>query len=222
MVGLMEVLVNKSKRQPSMLEQMFSSHPMSSERYQTAVQATRTKYAQYSGLPLNRDRYMDYTARLRRMREPILTLQEGSELMSKKQLQPAEAKFDTALRMIPHDYAGLLMMSKCQAAKNNVRKAEYYAQRATEVYPQEAQAYHSLGVARLVGDRYAAAYDSFAIYDRLLPGNPQLLFLKGLSLEGMGQNNNAAENYYRYIQQVRQGGPAQYAYGRLRQWGMVR
>jgi predicted Zn-dependent protease len=221
MIGLQQILVNKSKSQPTLLEQMFATHPMSQERYETAVAAAHNKYKDYNGLPLNRDRFMDHTARLRRMREPIEEMQKGMELMAKKEPDKAEGLYGKALNVAPHDYAGLLMMADCQTALDKPRKAEYYAGRASEVYPQEARAYHSLGVARLMNEKYDAAYQAFARYDQVLPGNPQLLFLKGLSMEGAGQKRKAAEMYYGFLQQVNQGDHAQYAYGRLKQWGVL-
>lgn len=59
MVDLMDVLRNKSKYQPNLIEQMFSSHPMSEERYATARQEAGAKYASWASKPLLKERYMD-------------------------------------------------------------------------------------------------------------------------------------------------------------------
>lgn len=221
MVGLHQILINKSKRQPNLLEQMFASHPMSQERYETAVQSVEGKYRPFTGLPLNRERFMDHTARLRRQKKPVQALQSGQELMAKDEPRQAEEAYGRALAALPHDYAGLLMMADCQNALDRPVKAEEYALRATEVYPQEARAHLSLGAARLINGRYAKAHQAFARYDKMLPGNPQLLFLKGLSMEGAGNRSMAADYYYNYLRKVNQGEHAQYAYQRLRRWGAL-
>ena len=44
MVGLMDILRKEAREQPSMIETMFASHPMS-ERYATAQKTAATKYA---------------------------------------------------------------------------------------------------------------------------------------------------------------------------------
>jgi hypothetical protein len=69
---------------------------------------------------------------------------------------------------------------------------------------------------------WAGAYESFSAYEERLPGNPGTVFLKGLSLEGMGRKRQAAQEYYRYLQSVSSGDPAQYAYGRLVKWGYIK
>jgi predicted Zn-dependent protease len=78
MVGLMEMLQSLSKSKPSAIELMFATHPMSDERYKNAVQNSRTKYASAQNLPLNRERYMDHTARLRAMKGTIKSCKRGN------------------------------------------------------------------------------------------------------------------------------------------------
>jgi hypothetical protein len=56
----------------------------------------------------------------------------------------------------------------------------------------------------------------------MLPGNTNTIFFKGLSLEGMQNKQGAADEYYRYLQSVNQGGQAEYAYKRLVEWGYVK
>ncbi|UCF56248.1 MAG: M48 family metalloprotease, partial [Deltaproteobacteria bacterium] len=44
MIGLMDMLRALSKNKPSTIELMFATHPMSDERYQTAVETAQSKY----------------------------------------------------------------------------------------------------------------------------------------------------------------------------------
>ena len=67
-----------------------------------------------------------------------------------------------------------------------------------------------------------AALEDFTVYDEKLPGNPNTTFLKGFSLEGMGQKQAAAEHYYQYLSVVQQGEQARYAYQRLVEWGYLK
>ncbi|MGM0540558.1 MAG: M48 family metalloprotease, partial [Thermodesulfobacteriota bacterium] len=62
---------------------------------------------------------------------------------------------------------------------------------------------------------------AFSAYDRLLPGNPMVTFLQGLSLEGMGRKESAASRYRQFLNQVNKGKQAQYAYTRLKEWGYI-
>jgi len=222
MVGLMDVLRSTSRHKPSAIEMMFSTHPMSEERYRTAVQSTQTKYKAAQNYPFNRDRYMDRTAGLRRIKGAIEEMQNGEKAMMRKQFHTAESHFRSALRQAPGDYAALLMMSKCQLAQKKHDSARHYAQRARHVYPREAQAHHISGMAKMMGRRYGSAYEDFAGYERMLPGNPNTIFLKGVSLEGMQRREMAAKEYVRYLRVVNSGDQAQHAYKRLVQWGYVK
>ena len=222
MVGLMDMLNSMNRHKTSVTELLFATHPMSAERYQTSVNQATNEYRQYSGQPLYRERYMDNTASLRKIKGAIKKMQDGEEAMGKEQFSQAEGLFKQALNQAPNDYTGLLLMAKCQLMQKKDVDADRYAEQAKQVYPAEAQAYHISGMTKLRVKNYAAAYEDFSSYDRRLPGNPNNIFYKGLSLEGMQKIEPAAQAYNAYLQQVRQGKEAQYASQRLKEWGYIK
>ena len=222
MIGLMEMLRSKSKRQPNVIELMFSTHPMSDERYRTVVRTSETKYGHAKAFPLQRDRYMDHTAKLRSIENAIKAMQDGEKAMAKRDFRGAEGHFQRALKGAPNDYTGLVMMAKCQLALKKWGEAQRFARQAKQVYASEAQAYYIGGIAGIKSRDFNAAYQDFKAYEKILPGNPNTIFFKGYSLEGMGQQKNAASEYYRYLNIVSEGENARYAYQRLVQWGYIR
>lgn len=222
MVGLMEVLSREGKRRPSALTQMFATHPMSSERYATARQRAQGEYGPLTARPRNRERFMDNTAALRRIGPAIEALQDAEVVLAKRRPDEAETQVERALGVAPEDYAALATMAKVQLAKGDPAAAKRYAERAQARYPGEAQAHHLSGVADLGLKRYEAAYAGFTAYERLLPGNPNTIFLQGVSLEGMNRRPEAARAYVRYLQSVNSGDKAKYAYRRLLAWGVIR
>jgi predicted Zn-dependent protease len=219
MVGLMDMLQSLSKSKPGTIELMFATHPMSDERYQTAVKTSQTKYASAQNLSLSRERYMDQTARLRAMKNTIEELQKGEQEMAGKRLGEAEVHFRNALKQTPNDYTGLVMMATCQIVQKKPAEGLRYSEAAKSVYPQEAQAYYLSGFAKLQTQDFAGAYRDFSAYEKVLPGNPTTAFFKGFSLEGTGSKEEAAKEYHRYLQAVQEGKFAQYAYGRMVEWG---
>ncbi|HSH42275.1 MAG TPA: M48 family metalloprotease [Arenicellales bacterium] len=221
MVGLMDVLRSKNQRNPSAMELMFSTHPPSEERYQTARRRADEQYAAYKNAPLNRERFMDETAPLHRLRPAIIEEQKGEREMGREAYTAAEGHFRTALDMAPSDYTGNVLLGKSLLAQEKPREAKRFFQRATEIYPQEAQAHHLVGMTALFNGNFDAAYEQFDQYENLLPGNPNTIFLKGYALESMDQRRSAAREYYRYLQQVNQGQAAQYSYKRLQAWGYL-
>ncbi len=219
MVGLMDVLRSLSKRKPSSIDLMFATHPMSDERYQTAVNTVEKKYADVKNLPLYRDRYMDNIAKLRSQRRTIEALQDGEKELYQKKFSGAEAKFRQALRWSPNDYAGLVMMSKAQLLQKKHKAGLEYARRARNVYPQEAQSHHLMGFARMNLKDFSGAYQSFGDYQEIMPNDPNPSFFRGYCQEQMRRREPAAKEYHSYLQKVKQGKYAQHAYQRMVEWG---
>jgi len=221
-VGMMDMLRGLSKHKPGAIELMFATHPMGDERYRTAVEAVETRYRSGKKLPLHRERYMDHTAKLRAKKGAIDAMQKGESTMAQKKYGAAENHFKKALKQAPDDYAGLLMMSKCLLAQKKDGEAKRFAEKAQKAYPREAQAYHLSGFANIRLKDFDSAYQSFTRYGQLLPGNPNIIFFKGFSLEGMQRKEQAADQYYKYLQIVNQGDQAKHAYQRLVEWGYIK
>lgn len=222
MVGLMEILLENSKHKPSAIELMFATHPMSDERFATARDAVQNIPVEQQNYPVHRERYMDYTAGLRKLKPTITALQKGNAAMGKKNYNTAKQEFDKALKASPNDYAALLMMAKCQYAMKKTDKAEQFAAKATQVYPREAQAHVVTAVIAIQNKHFDRALNHLDQYDSILPGNVEVTFYKGYSFEGMSKREQAATQYQTYLRQVRQGKQAQHAYRRLKQWGYIR
>ncbi len=220
-VGLMEMLNTMSRHDASAFELMFATHPMSRERYDTAL-AEAARYAEAGANPLYKERYMDETAGLRAQAGAIENMQKAETAMARKNLAEAEQLLEKALKQSPEDYAGLVMMSKVQLALKNPKAADRYAEKAKAVYPQEAQGYFLSGFTNLQTQNWETARQDFARYEKMLPGNPNVVFYQGFCLEKTGEQKNAARSYYRYLQMTREGDQARYAYGRLVEWGYVK
>ncbi|MFC1850743.1 M48 family metalloprotease [candidate division CSSED10-310 bacterium] len=222
MVGLMDLLKSLSKHKPNALEMMFATHPMSSERYKKAKERAETTYKDKQKSPQNRERYMDHTKKLRAKKAAIEAMQRGENEMAREKFTAAETQFNQALKHAPNDYAALVMMSKCLLAQNKNNQAQRYATKAQQIYPREAQAHHLNGMSKLQQKKFAAAFNDFKDYEKMLPGNPNTIFLKGVSLEGMQNKKKAAAEFQRFLKIVNQGEQAEYAHKRLVDWGYIK
>ena len=221
-VGLMEMLNSMSKHKSSTVDLLFATHPMSQERYDTAVQAANTKYKSALKGPLNRERYMDHTAGLRAQKGAIKKIQDGQKEMAKKKYDAASNHFRKALKKAPNDYVGLCMMSISNLAQKKYAVGRQYAEMAQKAYPKEAQAYHLSGFSKVQLKDFEGAYEEFSTFESLLPGNPNTIFFKGYCQEGMNNIEPAANEYRRYLQVVQEGKYAQHAYRRLVDWGYIK
>jgi predicted Zn-dependent protease len=222
MVRLMQRLMALHDKEPSALEVMFSSHPMSAERYDTAIKRSAVEYADFHNQKTSRDRYMDITAPVRAQRDPIVAMQNGMDALGENNISAAEREYDKALRLLPQDYAGLLTMAKIQLAQKRIPQAREYANRARAAYPEEPQARHVCGLAAMNQGNYDAALADFDAYDRMLPGNSSMAFYKGVTLEKLGRKESSAAEFQRYLQAGADGEEGEYARNRLTSWGYIK
>lgn len=222
MVDLMDMLKGLSKSKHNSVELLFATHPMSTERYDTAVSTARKKYSSAKGNPLHRERYMDNTAGLRRIKGAIKSMQKAEAALAKKKYGDADRLLREALKIAPNDYVGLMLMAKSLLAQEKLDDAETYLDKAEEVYPEEAQSHFLGGYTKIKKKKYDAAIAQFDRHDNLLPGNITTAFFKGYAYEGKGARKQAADNYSKYLKAVNQGDNAQYAYKRLVQWGYIK
>jgi predicted Zn-dependent protease len=221
-VGLMEMLNRMSKHKSTTVDLLFATHPMSQERYDTAVQTANTKYKAALKNPLYKERYMDHTADLRAKKDAIEEIQNGEKMLAERKYDAASGHFRQALKKAPEDYVALCMISISNLAQKQYAVGRQYAEMAQAVYPQEAQAYHLSGFANIQLKDFEKAYDEFDTYEKRLPGNPNTVFFKGYCQEGMNHIEPAAAEYHRYLQVVQQGQYAQHAYKRLVDWGYIK
>lgn len=222
MVGLMGVLVRQSKEKPGLLDTMFASHPVSTERLADMKADAAGRYAKFGSAPLQRERYMDSTAGLRRLKPAIEEEQKGERLMSKKSFGEAEGHLSAALKTAPTDYTGLCLMAKCQVAQRRYDRAKEYTAQARQINPREAQAMQLSGITHLALKEYPRAFQEFDAYDGVLPGNPNAAFFKGVALEAMQDRPAAAREYKRYLSAVQSGDQAKHAASRLQAWGYIK
>ena len=221
-VELMAMLNSLHQGSPDAVSLLFATHPMSSERYETAVRLAETEFADAESQPLYRERYMDNTASLRKIKPAIELFQKGDELTAGKKFGDAEKALVQGLKIAPNDYAGLVIMSKCQLAQGKHNEALQFSTKARQVYPQEAQADYISGYCSLQLNRLDSAVADFTAYEKKLPGNPNTRFYRGLAYEKMGRKQEAAADYTAFLQQVNQGEEAQHAYNQLVKWGFIK
>ncbi len=221
-VGLMALLNRMNEGHSDAAEMLFSTHPMSSERYETAIAMAGREYAHTRTFPLYRERYMDTMAPLRAKEKLIIALQEGDAFMAGKQYDRAQERYQQAVVMDGRDYAARVMLARCLLVQKNYTDAYTHAGVGHDIYPTEGQACHVAGFAALQLKKFDTALNYFNTYDRLLPGNPGTLFFKGYALEGMNQIQPAATQYAAYLGKVQQGDYAAHAYSRLKAWGYIK
>ncbi len=221
MVNLMTLLNGLQRSKPGALDIMFSSHPMSDERLRNAEAQIEKNYRTQRSRDLGRERFMDYTANLRKQKELIKTLANADLAMSAGNFNEAENELNRAAILDQDDYAYWVISAKLSMAREQFAQAISDLQQANLIKPSEHLPEYMLGVNYLETKQPESARASFQKYKRALPGNALVDFFIGFSFELQDQRAQAASSYKVYLQQVQQGTQAEYAYRRLVEWGYV-
>ena len=218
MIGLMQLLVRISGSNPSALEQMFSSHPMSAERLQAAQARAAGEYAGQNKGAVNQAAFLAATANIRKNKEAYKRFSAAEAQLAKKQYVSARTLAEQGLQIAPNDYVGLMLVAQANQKGGNVAAAQQAASRAARVSPSGARAQSVLAQCALQNKDYAGALQHLNAFERQVPGEARTSFYKGLAYEGQGQKQRAAQAYQSY---VRRGGAnsaeGQYAARRLQQ-----
>jgi predicted Zn-dependent protease len=223
-VGLMEMLQSLHRQHSGAANILFSTHPMSSERLNSAVQRQKEMYHSSIKHILNREKYMDSIASLRGKKRGIEFLQQGEKYLGKKEYDKARTTFKKSIKILKNDYTAHVLMSKCLMVMERPLEALLYADTAKTLYPEEAQALYIAGIANKELKKYNKAFRDFDKCDRVLPGNPQIKFYKGFCLDKLNKKQVAADNYVTYLKMInyKSNKYSNYAYNRLRKWGYVK
>ena len=213
MVELTQLLVRISNANPSAIEQMFSSHPMSAERLQAAQERARTEYAGQNAGADGRAAFLAATANLRKNKAAFKQFEASERQLAQKQYAQAKSSAEQGLRLAPDDYVGLMLVAQASQKSGNLAAA-----RAARVSPSGARAQSVLAQCALQRKDYAGALSHLNAFERQVPGDARAAFYKGLAYEGQGQKQQAVQAYQSY---VRRGGvnssEGQYAARRLQQ-----
>lgn len=199
MVDLQRLLVRISGANPSLIERMFSTHPMSSERLQTATERARTVYAGRNKGALGEAAYLAATADIRKIKGALKQFATAETQIARKAYAAAKMSAERGLALAPRDYVGLMLLARASQAGGDTAAARQAAARALQANPGGARAQSMLAQCALQRRDYAAALRHLDAFERQVPGVAATAFHKGLAYDGQGQKNKAVQSYRAYV-----------------------
>jgi len=200
-----------------------TAHPNSPERL-ADLRARLANLPDDTPDHLGEPEFRQATLLLRSQKNPLLTLaQAKTALLRDKNPRRAITLAEQALRLLPNDYAGHLIMANALNAAGQVSEARYYARLATSLQPDAPAALLTLAQSDITEQNYAAALSRLDAYATLLPRNTHIAFYQGLCHEALGQTPSAATAFTRFL---RSPSPSvaqeDYARRRLTTWSRER
>ncbi|MDW7711732.1 MAG: M48 family metalloprotease [Deferrisomatales bacterium] len=223
LVQTMEILMSAHDREPSAVETLFSSHPLSSERVATVQNLAATAPASLrTREALGEEPFRRATERLRAVAPAYAKMDEGRKALAAKNNQEALALLGEAARLAPDQALIWVHKAAAEARAEKTEDAYASAQRAATLYPDLYQARYVAGALAFELKKHPESLGHLDAADRLVPDQPQVTFYRGRNFEAQGRRDDAARAYAAVLQKVQQGPVAEYCYNRLVEWGYVR
>ncbi|MDP4301969.1 M48 family metalloprotease [Leptothrix discophora] len=219
LAALLQRLAELRRSQPVLFEAFDLGEPGIDSRVAGARQMAEQRHAATRSLPARRERWLAGTVGLQPAQLLVSDAQTAEQAMLRKEWPFALERLQTALAQQPRDHAVLMRTAQCLQAMGRLRDARGHVAAAREADPDAALAC-KLGATLALAQRDPAhAWLELETHDRLLPGDPAVVFLKGVALEALGRAAQAAEHYRAYLGYTTQGQAAQYASAHLKLLG---
>lgn len=223
MVQTMEILMEGHDREPSTVEAMFQSHPLTSERVATARDlAARQSPALLNTAALRADAFRAATVKLKRTAPAYAKMDEGRKVLGEKKNDDAVRLLAEATSMAPDQALIWVYRAAAESAAGKKEDANASAENAVRLYPGLFQARFTAGVAAFNLKRNGQSLEHLAAAEKVVPGQPQVAFFRGRNYEAQGQREEAARQYVKVVEALGKGPMAEYSYKRLVEWGYVR
>ncbi len=222
-VQTMAMLQEEGKRQPSLLESFFSSHPLTSERIMAANQRLE-QYGASLRTPeaLRQASFQERTQYLRSVAPAYALMDEAKNILSQGNAARAVSLLNRATDEAPKEALIWVYRAVAEKTAGNTRAAVSSARRSVELYPNLYHARYVAGVVLFHDQNYQESLQHLSEADKIVPNQPSVLFYMGRNWEAMGQRDRAARAYYAVLKKVQKGPMAQYCYQRLVAWGYLR
>jgi predicted Zn-dependent protease len=196
MVDLHQILASQHQREPGMLERMFASHPMTSERIATARAAVEQQPAEVTSRPLTAQLFLKRTAAVRAERPAYDRLAEGRAVLG-QDAERARRLFQQSTDELRDD--GLLRIHLAIALfeQKKTQQAVQQAVEATEDAPRNFMVQHYGGQVFLARERWGLALAAYDRAETVLSGQVAVAYFRARAMEGLGRTREAVDLYRR-------------------------
>lgn len=197
MVELQEILLAAHEREPSRLEALLLTHPLSSERIDTARQRIASLDIP-PNLTMGREAFQQSTARMHSMAPAYEEYERGEALLADGKVQQSINAFENAIRLAPGQAVFHADLGAAYVQAEQFRNARRNLNKALQLYPELFQSRFYSGYHFVNIQRWDLALGEFDKCNKLIPEQPGVRYYQGLCYEKQG-NRDKAIAYYRQV-----------------------
>ena len=223
MVDLQQILLRQRKRNPSMVEQLFASHPLSEKRIKDSKkQIQKLDVKPVSGIkgPVNLfEERVENTWYPRKV--AYEEMDSGVKHIKNDRASKAEKHFRNAIDHYEDEALFHTWLGRSLDEQGKHDEARNALDRSVAINGEVFRVRLFSAINYFKREQHSKSLKELDRADELLPDHPSVDFYRGKNREKMGNRDKAAEQYTRYLKKVNEGENARYAVQRLRQWGYV-
>jgi predicted Zn-dependent protease len=217
-VEVMQILERAQEREPSRLEALLASHPLTTERIATAEQRLASGFVEEQKRDMRAADFDRAAAPIRAEMPAFVLADEARKLVEKQETAAAVQRLEHAVAMVPESPILNALWSDSLYDLGQYARSEQISARAPNLY--YGRLVNGAANWRLKNDREALA--SLELAEKLVPGTVLVAYFRGRVEEDLGDRDAAAADYVKVAKATQGQGPyGQYALTRLQEWGYV-
>jgi predicted Zn-dependent protease len=221
-VQSMQILQSLSQREPSKLEIMFQSHPMSLERIENAKAQIQADFPTLLSNTLQTDEFQKNIKYLKKIGPAYKQCDQAEELIKKEKFGEAASLLKEALYIAPDEALIHTTLSAAYFAEKKYDEAASEIESSLAIYPDLFMSRFLSGLILHTDNEFEESITQLKTADTLVPDNVNVVFYLGLNHEKLKEQKTAAGYYKRLLQLTNKGEKAVYAYQRLYEWGYIK
>lgn len=217
----MEILQKAHKKEPSKLENLFMTHPLTTERIDAISKELNTIYKDTVIRELKADEFSRKTAHLKNLKNAYAHYDRGDEAMGKKDYKAAEGEYNKAIWLHKDAifYSGLafalLKQDKTEDAKTAIDAS-------IKIDPNLFGSRFLSGIINYKSEKYQTSLVHMLAADKLISDVPQVKLYIARCYERLNNKEKSAEYYKETLKLDPNGEAGKEAREKLIKWGVIK
>lgn len=218
-VEAFEMMQSMRDSHPGFIANMLSSHPLTTERIETANKRVEMTDRRLVNQPLKVQQFQKAIAHLKDTAPAYAAMDKGIKAYARKNFSEAEQWYKKAITLYPAEGLFHARLAAAEARAGRLQLATRRGRAAARQNPEVFYTNYVAGMAYLKAGDPARALDYLMQADRLLPGHAANQLMMGVSYEKIGSRYLAVQSYRQVVRTAPKSKAGSIARGRLYRLG---
>lgn len=218
----MEILRASHEKEPSRVEALFLTHPLTVDRIKAIDGELSSRYADATQRPFKTEGFQVASSHIKALKDAYAHYDKGDELMGKGRYREGEEEYRRTIAMDDRQAVFHTGLAWALLKQRDIYLARRSIDRALELYPDLFSSRFIGGVISYESRDYGLAIRDLKKADGLIPSVPEVKLYLARCYEATGDIRKAIGAYKEALRLDPQGKVGAEARGKLIQWGVIR